>query len=611
MAITGSRQFLTQWSGDGSPDDPNLVSADEIAAYAVPSTSASAAVSIVTSQVASGGLGSVPISTADSKAVSSGLQGSVADSKALSGSINTSVADSKATSVGAVTGAPNTTTAAAYVRDPLETGVVSLIYPIGDLRRYGWVGGADESASFHHALASVIATGLNVITIPEGTTNLDNVSHSTAYTVALRGCGRGISILRHKNSATATMFTLGDGASLFARDLTFDGNHTNHTQAMMLSLTPGSGNVDFVNCEFKGWRQYGIKLNKVNGTINFADCVWGDAKCGGATAALTSYAIHLGSTYVSNGRLSMLRPVGKQTTAPGLNEYKPSFLTLGADEAGTFSVDITQPDLDGYGANPPDGASGVIDMYQFVHAFRLLGGSIKNSGVCAIKLGNCPDFDVSGVVIDGDATGNDAAAIFHSGYARFPSTVYENGRIHAIVKNWTRGYAVHLAGAGAVDNHSPRRYDVHVIATACKGGVFLDGVGDVEITPSLYGCTGTDSDNTGINIRRCWGTIKISGGFIRGGATFGILSYTGAANASIVIKGMTFDTNTTHHIRLYDQDPGTIPLIRISDCEFLGITPTALVQGVTRLDWRDNYAAQGAPSTASITTESSSGNSWD
>jgi len=99
MPLTGDRQFLTQWTSDGSPDDPNLVSADELVAFAVPSSIASTATSTVVSQAASGGLASAPISTADSKAVSAGLVGSVADSKSLSGSINTSVSDSKAISV--------------------------------------------------------------------------------------------------------------------------------------------------------------------------------------------------------------------------------------------------------------------------------------------------------------------------------------------------------------------------------------------------------------------------------------------------------------------------------------------------------------------------------
>lgn len=99
-AITSAIAFVGNHRGDGdSPDDPGLFSIDEIMAYAVPSNIASAATSTVTSQVASGGLGSIPISTADSKAVSSGTRASVADSKAISQSVNTSVADSKAVSV--------------------------------------------------------------------------------------------------------------------------------------------------------------------------------------------------------------------------------------------------------------------------------------------------------------------------------------------------------------------------------------------------------------------------------------------------------------------------------------------------------------------------------
>lgn len=99
-ALTSAVAFVGQHRADiDSPDDPNLYSADEIMAYAVGSTVASAAISQVTSAAASGALDSVPVSTADSKAVSSGTRASIADSKAISQSVNTSVSDSKAESV--------------------------------------------------------------------------------------------------------------------------------------------------------------------------------------------------------------------------------------------------------------------------------------------------------------------------------------------------------------------------------------------------------------------------------------------------------------------------------------------------------------------------------
>lgn len=99
MPLTGSSLLLIQHTGPDNPDDPNLYSVDEMMAYMVPSSTASTVTSQVVSRAASGALDSVPVSTADSKAVSAGSRASVADSKAISGSINTSVADSKAGSV--------------------------------------------------------------------------------------------------------------------------------------------------------------------------------------------------------------------------------------------------------------------------------------------------------------------------------------------------------------------------------------------------------------------------------------------------------------------------------------------------------------------------------
>lgn len=98
-SVDGNQLIAVNHRGPDSPDDPGLVSVDELMAYAVPSTVASTATSQVVSRAASGALDSVPVSTADSKAVSAATRASVADSKAVSTSTNTSVADSKAISV--------------------------------------------------------------------------------------------------------------------------------------------------------------------------------------------------------------------------------------------------------------------------------------------------------------------------------------------------------------------------------------------------------------------------------------------------------------------------------------------------------------------------------
>lgn len=492
-----------------------------------------------------------------------------------------------------------------------ESGVRTIGYPIGDLRRYGWTGAADETTSFSNAATSVRVVGTNVITLPPGITTIDNVSLTNATTLIIRGQGIGVSTLRQKAAATGPALSTVAGVTLLIMDTTIDGNFVNHAQPTMLDLTQGSANYDFIRCDFRGWRQFGVKLHNVNGVVNFTDCTYGDAKCGGNTSALTSYAVYLGADFTNNGKISFTRPVAKQTTQPIANEFLPSFVLVAASEGDTLTLQLMEPDLTSYGANPADGASGVIDCYQFVSAFRLMGGWIRNSGVAAVKMGNCSNFDIAGVVIDGDTAANNAAAISHNGYARPPiASTYNNGRIAATVLNWSREYAVALFGDGSADNKTPRRYFVDLIATACKAGVFLDGVGDVDIHPQIHGCTGAGATYVGVHVRNCRGFIKVHDGFIRGGASYGVYGDTGLTNANIAIKGVTFDTNTTHHIRFFDA-ANTIPLIRISDCEFVGATPTALLQAVTRVDERDNYAAQGAPATAAIGTLSSIGNSWD
>lgn len=95
---TTSHAVALPYIGDGN-DDPNIFTLGEIASVLADSTAVSSITSGVTSAAASGALDSIPVSTADSKAVSAASRASVADSKALSVSGNASVADSKALSV--------------------------------------------------------------------------------------------------------------------------------------------------------------------------------------------------------------------------------------------------------------------------------------------------------------------------------------------------------------------------------------------------------------------------------------------------------------------------------------------------------------------------------
>lgn len=212
--LTSSVLFVGAHRGVDSPDDPNLFSADEIAAYAVPSTSASAAVSIVTSQVASGGLGSVPISTADSKAVSSGLRASVSDSKAVSGSTNTSVADSKsisnsvnisvadskATSVGAATFVPTVGSIPGFLQNGTgavirtANGKMAEQFSVKDFDAKG-DGVTNDTTAIQNAAAAACAyslansTGAELI-FPVGTYVLTDTVLITSSRVHIRGAGK-------------------------------------------------------------------------------------------------------------------------------------------------------------------------------------------------------------------------------------------------------------------------------------------------------------------------------------------------------------------------------------------------------------------------------------
>lgn len=125
-AVPSGALFLSQHSGDpDSPDDPSLHTVGELqTALGITSTSVSAITSGVVSTAASGALNSVPVSTADSKAVSAATRASVADSKALSDSSNSSTADSKALSVSVNTSIADSKAVSVATATPIVTAVV-------------------------------------------------------------------------------------------------------------------------------------------------------------------------------------------------------------------------------------------------------------------------------------------------------------------------------------------------------------------------------------------------------------------------------------------------------------------------------------------------------
>lgn len=306
-ALTSSVLFIGAHRGVDSPDDPNLFSADEIAAYAVPSTSASAAVSIVTSQVASGGLGSIPISTADSKAVSSGLRASISDSKTISGSTNTSVADSKsisnsvnisvadskATSVGAATFVP-TVGAIPGFQQPFATAVIrtanSKMADALSVKDFGARGDGvtDDTAAIRLALAAGAANSFSgaKIWFPAGTYKITDTITITANRQHLYGDGKyATTILFVPSSAKACFVFTASGSEIVQcslRDMAFSGSGTQQkiavdiwdvsdfelTNVVTTSWTGNSGSSATPSIAF---RTNGREMVSVSNVTFFAD----------------------------------------------------------------------------------------------------------------------------------------------------------------------------------------------------------------------------------------------------------------------------------------------------------------------------------------------------
>lgn len=253
----------------GSPEDPGLCSADDIAAYMlIDSVAISTATSKAVSTVNAVAPDSSSISQANSRATSAGTAASVADSKAVSDSGTTSMADSKAISVSGSCSVADSKAVSVSVAVPVTTAIVysgaissadskavstantiptpaagrtvptltqylanNAVFNVLD---YGaaFNGVTDDATAINAACAAALAAGGGIVQLPVGTAIYGSlVTWGTGVTV--QGRGMGATILKQKASANlSTNLLIATSAfNAGAKDFTLDCNMAQNTGA--------------------------------------------------------------------------------------------------------------------------------------------------------------------------------------------------------------------------------------------------------------------------------------------------------------------------------------------------------------------------------------------
>jgi hypothetical protein len=297
---TANTGFVGQHRGDGdSPDDPNVFTLAEMQAAM---GTDSVAVSLITSQVASrsasGALDSIPVSTADSKAISSGGRASVADSKAISGSVvtsvvdsktasnslNISIADSKGVSAAFFASAPSAIVSTADSKavsagTAFQTDKARLAQV--NVKDYGALGDGsnDDYSAFESAHAALPTTG-GTILVPVTTTNTYYLGQAWNITKPVRILGSLPSAsVSDSTRGTILQFAAEQNGIVFNGDTTLGdteiasrGYAANYSIIDGLSIVSAGGttNVDGIrircpgvlvrNCWVTGFKRNGIRI---------------------------------------------------------------------------------------------------------------------------------------------------------------------------------------------------------------------------------------------------------------------------------------------------------------------------------------------------------------
>ncbi len=125
---------------------------------------------------------------------------------------------------------------------------VSQLVPEVDVRQYGTLGSADDSAIFALALAATPTGG--ALVIPAGVTV--TVENITVAGKEIRGPGT----LRYKGNASGPMLTLTGSAKLTGLNL--DGNRANQTGTQSAVRTSAAADVRITGCRFYEFRARGL-----------------------------------------------------------------------------------------------------------------------------------------------------------------------------------------------------------------------------------------------------------------------------------------------------------------------------------------------------------------
>lgn len=153
-----------------------------------------------------------------------------------------------------------------------------LLGGVHDIRAYGCTTTATSAAAavnttaLETILVAILAAGGGTIYVPPGTFLLSEGSllatvclqlGATAANITIRGAGRGVSVLKLKDSGASHLINMDGASNITICDLTLDGNRANNTTTSWHGIRTGTSGVTGLTVErvsIKNTRGYGLGL---------------------------------------------------------------------------------------------------------------------------------------------------------------------------------------------------------------------------------------------------------------------------------------------------------------------------------------------------------------
>jgi hypothetical protein len=490
-----------------------------------------------------------------------------------------------------------------------------ILVPVVSLRACGAKGDGttDDSTAMATAVTALVALGTSGAIYAQAGTYILDACTFAALTggVRLFGDGPGLTVFKHKDSATAAMLTFASTITGHVRveHLTLDGNRANQTAFRDLISFDGTSGASLTVEHFacKSWRSYVITATNVSARLRVRDLV------------LASDANETADADVSGGAGVLHAPscsgavdVGDWTcvqAALSTNTLAPFAVQIQGTAAQTMSGVIENIHTTRYGhASTGGNPIGVVDCYN-----RGAGLTIRNifaysPANCVVKVANSARLLVDGVYITGQNHDFNSYGIQVGAGTHLVTGDYPGPRILNVrAVNFTADQVVQVGGAAGSEIKRPV---VDIDCSGCLGGVELEYIVDgADVTIRGEDWTATLNTQTPLEIET--GVTGYVRALIDSDQMANAVAhvYVDSAGASLhVLPGSRFAQDTAA-APIYCN---AIDKLRIEHAEFTG-TRTQIITTVSATDVRvrNNVGPTSASVSLTGTTVLVEGNSWD